>query len=104
MYFKGAYFDIFYQKIRIFPGFFVFSSSFFRFFRFYTETESFNVSIEPKQAEDPPTQFQREYVLYKRYVQLSHLIPVTTRILNVVYTCVSVHKILQNVHIMSQSM
>ncbi len=51
-----------------------------------------------------PTQFKREYVLYKRYVQLSHLIPVNTHILNVVYTCVSVHKILHNVHIMSQSM
>ncbi len=26
----------------------------FRLFRFYTETESFDVSIEPKQTEDPP--------------------------------------------------
>ncbi len=76
----------------------------FRLFRFYTETESFDVSIEPKQAEDPPKEFKKEYVLYKRYVQLSHLIPVTTRILNVIYTCISVHNILHNVHIMSQSM
>jgi hypothetical protein len=29
----------------------------FRLFRFYTETESFDVSIEPKQTEDPPKQF-----------------------------------------------
>jgi hypothetical protein len=34
----------------------------FRLFRFYTETESFNVSIEPKQTEDPPKQFKREYI------------------------------------------
>jgi hypothetical protein len=26
----------------------------FRFFRFYTETECFDVSIEPKQTEDQP--------------------------------------------------
>jgi preprotein translocase subunit Sec61beta len=32
----------------------------FRLFRFYTETESFDVSIEPKQTEDPPRQFKRE--------------------------------------------
>jgi hypothetical protein len=30
----------------------------FRLFRFYTETESFDVSIEPKQTEDPPKQFK----------------------------------------------
>jgi hypothetical protein len=29
----------------------------FRLFRFYTETESFDVSIEPKQTEDQPKQF-----------------------------------------------
>ncbi len=34
----------------------------FRLFRFYTETESFNVSIEPKQTEDPPKQFKTEYI------------------------------------------
>ncbi len=28
----------------------------FRLFRFYTETESFDVSIEPKQTEDQPKQ------------------------------------------------
>ncbi len=31
----------------------------FWLFRFYTETESFEVSIEPKQTEDQPKQFQR---------------------------------------------
>ncbi len=36
---------------------------FFRLFRFYTETESFDVSIEPKQAEDQPKQFDREHIL-----------------------------------------
>jgi hypothetical protein len=33
----------------------------FRLFRFYTETESFDVSIEPKQTQDQPKQFKREY-------------------------------------------
>ncbi len=35
----------------------------FRLFRFYTETESFGVSIEPKQTEDQPKQFDREHKL-----------------------------------------
>jgi hypothetical protein len=35
----------------------------FRLFRFYTETESFHVSIEPKQTEDQPKQFDREHIL-----------------------------------------
>ncbi len=34
----------------------------FRLFCFYTETESFDVSIEPKQTEDPPKQFKRVYI------------------------------------------
>ncbi len=34
----------------------------FRLFRFYAETEIFNVSIEPKQTEDQPKQFKREYI------------------------------------------
>ncbi len=34
----------------------------FRLFRFYTKTESLDVSIEPKQTEDPPKQFKREYI------------------------------------------
>jgi hypothetical protein len=33
------------------------------FFRFYTETESFGVSIVPKQAEKQPKQFDREHIL-----------------------------------------
>ncbi len=32
-------------------------------FCFYTETESFDVSIEPKQTEDQPKQFDREHIL-----------------------------------------
>ncbi len=36
----------------------------FRLFRFYTETESFDVSIELKQAEDQPKQFDREHFLF----------------------------------------
>jgi hypothetical protein len=32
-------------------------------FGFYTETESFDVSIEPKQTEDQGKQFDREHIL-----------------------------------------
>ncbi len=35
----------------------------FRLFGIYTETESFDVSIEPKQAGDQPKQFDREHIL-----------------------------------------
>jgi hypothetical protein len=35
----------------------------FRVFLYYTETESFDVSIEPKQTEDQPKQFDREHIL-----------------------------------------
>ncbi len=35
----------------------------FRLFRFYTETESFAVSTEPKQAEEEPKQCDREHIL-----------------------------------------
>jgi hypothetical protein len=35
----------------------------FRLFRFYTETESFDVSIEPKQTKDQPKQFDKEHIL-----------------------------------------
>jgi hypothetical protein len=35
----------------------------FRLFRFYTETESFDVSIEPKQTEDQPKRFDGEHIL-----------------------------------------
>ncbi len=34
----------------------------FRLFRFYTETGSFHVSIEPKQTEGQPKQFDREHI------------------------------------------
>jgi hypothetical protein len=46
-----------------FFGFFgLFRNSLFRLFPFYTETESFDVSIEPKQTEDPRKHFKREYI------------------------------------------
>jgi hypothetical protein len=35
----------------------------FRLFRFYTETESFGIPIEPKQREEQPKQFDREHIL-----------------------------------------
>jgi hypothetical protein len=40
----------------------MFLNRLFRLFRYYTETESFDVSIEPKQTEDPPKQFKRESI------------------------------------------
>ncbi len=35
----------------------------FQLFRFYTETESFDVSIELKQTKDQQKQFDREHIL-----------------------------------------
>jgi hypothetical protein len=70
----GSIFCYFLQKIVGFSRFFRFFSGFFphyfRFFRLvskqfvsvvFTETESFDVSIEKKQTEDPPEQFKRAY-------------------------------------------
>jgi hypothetical protein len=39
----------------------LFLNSLFQLFRFYTETESFVVMIEPKQTEDQPKQVERAY-------------------------------------------
>jgi hypothetical protein len=39
----------------------------FWLFRFNTETDSFDVSIEPKQTEDQPKQFDREHILLTFY-------------------------------------
>ncbi len=39
------------------------TKSSFRLFRIYTKTESFDVSIEPKQTGDQPKQFDREHIL-----------------------------------------
>jgi hypothetical protein len=69
----GSIFCFFYRKFRVFPVFlvdYVFFLGFFGLFRnrllrlfpFYTETESFDVLIEPKQTENPPKQFKREYI------------------------------------------
>jgi hypothetical protein len=60
---------IFSRKFRVFP----FLSVFFGFFGFVSkklvsvvsllyQNRSFDVSIEPKQTEDPPKQFKREYI------------------------------------------
>jgi hypothetical protein len=51
-----------------FTGFFsvcfgLFLNSLFRLFRFYTQTECFDVSIEQKQTEDQQKQFDREHIL-----------------------------------------
>jgi hypothetical protein len=48
----------------------------FRLFRFYTETESFDVSIELKQTEDQPKQFLRfggSATLFIYFVFYSHI-------------------------------
>jgi hypothetical protein len=50
----------FFSFFRVFFG--LFRNSLFRLFRLYTETESFDVAIEPKQTEDPPKQIKREYI------------------------------------------
>ncbi len=39
------------------------SKQFVSVFHFYTETASFAVSIEPKQTEDQPKQFDREHIV-----------------------------------------
>ncbi len=39
----------------------------FRLFRFFTETESFDVSIEPKHTEDQPKQFDKEHCAAKAF-------------------------------------
>jgi hypothetical protein len=75
----GSFFVIFYRKCRVCPVFF----NFFRFFQIFSffsifsvfsvcfETVCFGcfasipkqrVLIEPKQTEDPPKQFKREYI------------------------------------------
>jgi hypothetical protein len=71
----GSIFCYFYRKFWVFRFFFffhfflvfsvfigLFRNSLFRLFRFYTKTESFDVSIETKQTEDPPKQYKREYI------------------------------------------
>jgi hypothetical protein len=58
-----------------FVFFCLFRNSLFLLFRFYTETESFDVSIEPKQTEDQPKQFDRENILgifQKKFCFLCH--------------------------------
>ncbi len=47
---------------RFFRFFGLFWNSLFRFSRFYAETESVDILIEPKQTEDPPKQFKRESI------------------------------------------
>ncbi len=64
----GSIFCYFLQNIQGFSGFFRFFQflpiffGLLRLFCFYTETESFDVLIEPKQTEDPPKQFKIEYI------------------------------------------
>ncbi len=54
----------FFTKVRVvLVCFGLFHNSVFRLFRFYTKTESFDVSIQPKQTEDQPKQFDREHIL-----------------------------------------
>jgi hypothetical protein len=41
----------------------LFQNSLFRLFRFYIETESLDISLEPKQTKDQPKQFDRDHIL-----------------------------------------
>ncbi len=63
----ATYFGIFSGNLGFFHFFSVcfglFQNSLFRLFHFYTETESFDILIEPKQTEDQPKQFDREHIL-----------------------------------------
>ncbi len=59
---KRAKNAIFTENLEFFVFFGLFRNSLFRLFRFYTETESFNVLIELKQTGDPPKQFKREFI------------------------------------------
>jgi hypothetical protein len=60
-------FRYFFRKFRVFPVFPVcfglFRNSLSRLFRFYTETESFDVLIELKQTETRLKQFDKEHIL-----------------------------------------
>jgi hypothetical protein len=56
------FFSRFFRFFPVFSFFFgLFRNSLFRLVCFYTETNSFNVSIELKQTEDPPKQFKFGY-------------------------------------------
>ncbi len=79
----NTYFAIFYRKFRVYPFFSVFlvfffffslfRNSLFRLFRFCTETESFDVSIEPKQTEDPPNSLKESifWVFFRKFMVVS---------------------------------
>jgi hypothetical protein len=81
-------FAIFYRKFRVFPVFSFFCIfSFFCFFLFvskqfvsvllfYTETESFDVSIETKQTEDPPKQFKSIFGYFSENLGLFQFVSV----------------------------
>jgi hypothetical protein len=51
----------------------LFQNSLFRLFQFCTKTESFDVSIEPKQTEDQMKQFDREHILvfFRKFLVVS---------------------------------
>jgi hypothetical protein len=51
-------------------------------FRFYIETESFDVSIEPKQTEDQPKQFDREHILlfFRKFWVVSVIFGIRVRV------------------------
>ncbi len=59
--------EFFSSNLRLFWFFKVcfglFQNSLFRLFCFYTQTESIDVLIEPKQTEDQPKHFDREHIL-----------------------------------------
>jgi hypothetical protein len=60
--FDRANFGIFSENVGLFR-FVSVCFGLFRLLHFYTETESFDVSIEPKQTKEQPKQFDREHIL-----------------------------------------
>ncbi len=64
-----AYFGIFFWIFRVVSVCFgLFRNS---LFRFYTETESFDVSIEPKLTEGQQKQFKREHIVFEKVLFVS---------------------------------
>jgi hypothetical protein len=63
--FSFFFFFLFFLFFFVYLFFFgLFRNSLFWLFHFYTETESFYVSIVPKQTEDPPKQFKERIFCY----------------------------------------
>jgi hypothetical protein len=63
----------------------LFQNSLFRLFGFYTEIESFDVSIKPKLTVDQPKQFKREHILV--FFKKSTVVSVCFETRSVCFSC-----------------